>query len=43
MLLLQVDIHEIADDTNIEHEMNNDIQGSPPNTHTPSKTFQVMQ
>ena len=43
MFLLQVDFHKGADDTNIQHEMNNDIEGSPRNMHTLSKIFRVMQ
>jgi predicted membrane protein len=43
MFLLQVDIPGRADDTNIQHEMGNDIQELPRSMHTSSNTFQVMQ
>jgi hypothetical protein len=43
MFLFQVDLHERADDINIQCETNNYIQVSLCNMHTSSNSFQVMQ
>ena len=40
MFLLQVDLQE-ANDNVIQHEINNDIEGSPHTMHTSANTSQV--